>query len=350
MADGFGDGSYSYGDGGYSYGDNGSVGLGDFDYSGVGGPFQTGGFGEGGFGSLGGYGDFFNGGAPSVSGADPYAGYSTGQWGDRSSGSYDSGYSGGLSFGDSIQATLRRMLQGLGVRGLGQRMGSASPLAGPLVAGAMAPNGQRMAAAGDAFASQTVNGLLAGVPVLGPLNLLSGMLGGPSLGRMVAGMATGAPGQGYGDSTNRGGPGMSGYGAALSLLSGIDGMRQARGISNSMAPFDQYRGGFASRAAALESDPRRLMSSPGYRAGLQAVQRAMAAQGYTGSGNAAVRIAEFGNDFFNRESARLANLGGAGAAPGAGAVPAAMLRGQGLASLAYGLEPIANFLSQEWGG
>lgn len=281
--------------------------------------------------------------------AGGYSGYTTGQWGDPSSPNYDPNYSGGRSFGDSIQETLKRLLLGLGKGMLGRRIG---PAAGPLVAGAMAPEGQRMQAAGRAFAGQTVNGLLAGIPVVGPLNALSGMLGGPSLGGLIGGMAPGTPGQGYGDSTGRGGPagGMNGYGAALSILSGLDAMRSARNMSESMAPFDRYRSGFAARAAGLEADPKQLLNSPGYRAGLQAVQRAMAAQGYTGSGNAAVRIAEFGNDFFNRESDRLARLGGAGAAPGAGAIPASILRGQGLASMAYGLTPLFDYFSQEWGG
>ena len=82
---------------------------------------------------------------------------------------------------------------------------------------------------------------------------------------------------------------------------------------------------------------------PGYEAGLDAVTRKMASQGYLGSGNMMAALQKYGGDFFNAETARLGNLAGAQFGPSGGA---ALLQGtnyandlasKALASLGYGI-------------
>jgi hypothetical protein len=121
--------------------------------------------------------------------------------------------------------------------------------------------------------------------------------------------------------------------------SGLYGLNQSRKMRGAMAPFDKYRGAYGQQLQALEKNPASITSRPGYQAGLQVVQRGQAAGGYLGSGNEMAALSKYGGDFYAQETARLANLAGAGAAPGAG-YPASMdLAGRSLASIGYGLAP-----------
>lgn len=90
---------------------------------------------------------------------------------------------------------------------------------------------------------------------------------------------------------------------------------------------------------------------PGYAAGLQAVQRSMAAQGYTGSGNMMAALSKYGGDFYNNAIQQLSQISGATQNPGInaqiantganinlGATQSANdLASRSLASLGYGL-------------
>lgn len=124
---------------------------------------------------------------------------------------------------------------------------------------------------------------------------------------------------------------------ALSIGSGLYSMYQANQTRKAMAPFDRYRGQYGADLQALERNPASITSRPGYQAGLQAVQRAGAAQGFTGSGNMAASLANFGQGFYQNEVNRLATLAGAGTAPGAGYTAGTSAMGSGLASIGYGL-------------
>lgn len=113
---------------------------------------------------------------------------------------------------------------------------------------------------------------------------------------------------------------------AWNVYSGIQGMNNADKLgkmAESMAgradPFAQYRPEFAAQLAALMRDPSRVTSMPGYQTGLEAVQRSMASQGYTGSGNMMAELAKYGGNFFGQEVNRLAGLSGANVNPAASA-------------------------------
>lgn len=140
-----------------------------------------------------------------------------------------------------------------------------------------------------------------------------------------------------------GGSGLFGTGLSgrnlLSIGSGLYALQQAEALKKASDPFGQYRGQYGEQLAALERNPASITTRPGYQAGLQAVQRAGAAQGYNGSGNMAASLAKYGGDFYQQEAARLAYLAGGSQTPGAGQYAGAQLAGQGLASIGYGFAP-----------
>jgi hypothetical protein len=118
----------------------------------------------------------------------------------------------------------------------------------------------------------------------------------------------------------------------------------ARELIERSDPFYKFRAGYGDKLAALEAS-HDVTSIPGYQAGLEAVQRAGAAQGFTGSGNMMKALQDYGGNFYNAEANRLATLAGAGAAPGAGFAQGAQLIGQGQASGAFGTQQIINGLA-----
>lgn len=131
-------------------------------------------------------------------------------------------------------------------------------------------------------------------------------------------------------------------GGGLNIASGLYGLNAAQQMSQMAQradPFAGYRPGYAAQLAQLTADPSRITSMPGYRAGMQAVQRSMAAQGYQGSGNMMAAMSKYGGDFYNQEVNRLAALGGANISPQTALMGQGMasdLASRGLASLGYG--------------
>lgn len=108
------------------------------------------------------------------------------------------------------------------------------------------------------------------------------------------------------------------------------GASQLPGMMNKLAmqsdPFGPYRAGYAQQLQALQADPSSITKMPGYTAGLEAVQRSMAAQGYTGSGNMMAALSKYGQDFYQQQFSNLSSLAGAGVNPAAGA----QIAGQGM--------------------
>lgn len=127
--------------------------------------------------------------------------------------------------------------------------------------------------------------------------------------------------------------------SAFDIVSGLYGLKLAGDAREASDPFGSYRGAYGAELAKLEANPSTITSRPGWKAGIEAIQRNNNARGYAGSGNEMAVMSRYGGEFFNNEVNRLATLAGAGAAPGAGAFPAAQLTGQGLASIGYGLAP-----------
>lgn len=83
-------------------------------------------------------------------------------------------------------------------------------------------------------------------------------------------------------------------------------------------PFRASRPQYATKLNELMSDPSSIQNTPEYKARMQSVQRQLAAQGYTGSGNALVEASEAAGTVYQQAFSNLAMLSGANATPGGG--------------------------------
>lgn len=90
-----------------------------------------------------------------------------------------------------------------------------------------------------------------------------------------------------------------------------EAQRFAEEQMSAMDPFAEHRGEYAARLNALASDPSSIENTALYRARLKAAERAMAAQGYTGSGNALAAAADAGGSVYQQELENLMALSGA---------------------------------------
>jgi len=123
------------------------------------------------------------------------------------------------------------------------------------------------------------------------------------------------------------------------IASGLYGMNLASNAREASDPFAQYRAGHGRQLQALQQNPSSITQTPGWRAGLEGVDKQAAARGYYGSGNLDAVRSRYAGDFYQQESNRLAGLAGAGQTPGAGQFNSAQLASQSLASIGYGLAP-----------
>ena len=107
--------------------------------------------------------------------------------------------------------------------------------------------------------------------------------------------------------------------AAVTVVGGalMGGGGGGAGNSNPSAydPYAQYRPAAAQQLNALMKDPSSAVNSGYGLAEQQAASRTMAAQGYTGSGNALVAAAQAGGNAYQQQFNNLAMLSGAGQAP-----------------------------------
>lgn len=143
----------------------------------------------------------------------------------------------------------------------------------------------------------------------------------------------------------------------LSALSGIYGLQQSRELRKlaQMAldrsdPFGSERASYAARLRELYADPSQVERLPGFKAGLTAVERKMASQGYNNSGNMMLALHDYGGRMFDAEAARLAELAGAGMRPDtasflSGRAGASNLASRSLASLGYAARGLPQLFS-----
>ncbi|MCK9988729.1 MAG: hypothetical protein AzoDbin1_05201, partial [Azoarcus sp.] len=127
----------------------------------------------------------------------------------------------------------------------------------------------------------------------------------------------------------------------LNALSGLEQMRMAQQLQQSAQqadPMAAYRAQYAQQLQQLQQNPSSVANMPGYQAGLDAVQRSLAAQGYTGSGNMMAALQKYGGDFYQQQFNNLAGLAGANISPGvslSGQQAAAQLAGGAMNRLGY---------------
>lgn len=121
--------------------------------------------------------------------------------------------------------------------------------------------------------------------------------------------------------------------------SGLYGMSLANKAREASDPFAKYRGYYGDQMMQLQANPGSITQVPGWRAGLEGLDRQMAARGYYGSGNMDAARSQYAGDFYQKQMALLGGLAGANQAPGAGQFSSADLIGRSLASIGYGLAP-----------
>lgn len=107
------------------------------------------------------------------------------------------------------------------------------------------------------------------------------------------------------------GAGTALYGASQARKQQKEAQNFAKEQMDAADPFKEYRPEYAKRLAELQEDPSSISNSATYKARLQAAERTMAAQGYTGSGNALVAAADAGASAYQQEFQNLAMLSGA---------------------------------------
>ena len=145
------------------------------------------------------------------------------------------------------------------------------------------------------------------------------------------------------------GMGTTKAGSLFNVGSGVYGMYKSQQMQKLAEqamkndnPFGPERAQYATMLRELYANPKSITKMPGYKAGLEAVTRKMASQGYLGSGNMMAALQKYGGDAFNAEAARLAQLAGAQFAPNIGATLQGQyyandLASKSLASIGYGL-------------
>lgn len=110
---------------------------------------------------------------------------------------------------------------------------------------------------------------------------------------------------------------------------GLYGLYNAMQQQRAAQAEENRRKQYQQRIDALMANPNQITSMPGYQAGLEAVQRSMAAQGFTGSGNMMAGLAKYGGDFYQQQLNNLtAQAGGMPAAQAIAAQKAAALSNQ----------------------
>ena len=100
----------------------------------------------------------------------------------------------------------------------------------------------------------------------------------------------------------------AGIGLVGSLIGGGGGSGSGSSSPTVYDPYAPYRGAAAKQLQQLMANPSSIQSSPVYQADMQAAGRTMAAQGYTGSGNALVASAQAGGQAYQQQFNNLAML------------------------------------------
>lgn len=108
-------------------------------------------------------------------------------------------------------------------------------------------------------------------------------------------------------------------------------------------PLKQYRPEYAQKLDALIKDPSSIQDTAEYKARQQAVARQLAAQGYTGSGNALIEAADAGGQSYQQAFQNLYTL--AGGTPGGGYDTAAQASLAGSDMKANAIAGVANNLT-----
>ena len=107
------------------------------------------------------------------------------------------------------------------------------------------------------------------------------------------------------------GAGTALYSASSAKKQQKQASKDANAAMEAADPYAPYRDDAAKRLNALIADPSKISETATYKARQQAAERTMAAQGYTGSGNAILGSAEAAAASYQQEFDNLSMLAGA---------------------------------------
>lgn len=187
------------------------------------------------------------------------------------------------------------------------------------------------------------------------LDMISSVFGGSGASTGLLSRVAAAAGLPAGISNNIGSAFNIGSGI-YGLMQGNDLKKRAQLLAQQADPFGQYRSGYAQQLQSLMANPSSITQIPGYQAGLQAVERRGAAQGWNGSGNMMDALANYGGNFYNQQIQNLMGLSGSNFNPASaasiglqGSQAGASIGMQGLNRVGYGVtqqDPSSNALLQ----
>lgn len=126
------------------------------------------------------------------------------------------------------------------------------------------------------------------------------------------------------------GAGTAIYSAQQSSKNAKKAQQQNQQAIDAADPYAPYRDDAAKRLNALIADPSSITETATYKARQKAAERTMAAQGYSGSGNAILAATDAAAASYQQEFSNLAAL--AGATEGLGNATSAYSAGQGAIS------------------
>lgn len=206
----------------------------------------------------------------------------------------DLGMGGGASFGP-------------GEAGWGMDLGGAGGAFGPGEAGW----GMDLGGAGSGMGDTSIEQMFRDASAAGAGG--GGSSGGSFLQRLLGGGGSG----GLGSLLGGGGGGLLQLlGGALGLGAGQKGTDLVNKLLERSDPFYSQRAGYQQKLADMFADPKGSVGKmPGYQAGLDAVERKMASQGFNGSGNMETSLLDYGGTMWNQQAQFLSQLGGAQFAP-----------------------------------
>ena len=121
-------------------------------------------------------------------------------------------------------------------------------------------------------------------------------------------------------------PWLKGAASGMQALTGLETMMAGRQRQQQQQQYGQ-------QLQALMANPGSVTGIPGYEAGMEAVRRSMAAQGYQGSGNMMAGLQQYGGQFYQQQLQNLSNLQGSSSGMPSFATGATQF-GAGLAGLA----------------
>ena len=216
------------------------------------------------------------------------------------------------------------------VAGTGTGMGTTAGMSAAWAPGEIAAGGAMAGAGAGAGAGV---GAGSGLGTIGTIGAGSAPVAGLGTAGAVGAMT--APTIGSTGAAFGGGMGsLAGWGE---LLKGGLSLYQASQLS-SMGKGSPSEAIANAQLAQLLQNPSSITSMPGYEAGLQAVQRTGAAQGYLGSGNMMIGLSKYGGDFYNKSVQQLSDIANSGRGINAQMqIAGTQLFGQSANTIAYGL-------------